>query len=76
MRGRSHDHFYTLDGLYKAKKTPGYWKYITKHFKAIVSVHLEKFKNQMYIHKHWYMPTSYKEDISIDQASPNPDGKR
>ena len=42
----------TIFTLLMASRRPkklGYRQYITKHFKAIVSVHLEKLKNQMYV---------------------------
>jgi len=41
------------------KKKTGYRKYITKHYKAIVSVHLEELKkpiNVSGLHKHRYVP--------------------
>ena len=62
----------------EGKKKTGYRKYITKHYKAIVSVHLEKLKNKMHVsslQKHRYMPIIITDDISIDQASTNPDRK-
>ena len=77
-KDRSHDHFYTLDALEKAKNNLPIEKVYHKHFKAIVSVHLEKLRTKcMYL---TYINTgiclsSYTDDISIEEASPNPDGK-
>ena len=56
-KGRSHDNF-TLEIVFRRQKTQAI-QYITKHIKVIVSVHLEKLKNQVHVsslHQYRYMP--------------------